>query len=90
MRHLMRHLTAVSLFCSMSTGLILASPALAQSNLLPEGQTLITLTVTERTRVGQDTLTADLRMSGRPRCGRCAEPDQSGHGRGAGGGPCGR
>jgi len=62
MRHLMRHLTAVSLFCSMSTGLILASPALAQSNLLPEGQTLITLTVTERTRVGQDTLTADLRI----------------------------
>ena len=58
----MRNSTAVSLMCSIVLGLILTAPASAQTSLLPEGQTLITLTVTERTRVGQDTLTADLRI----------------------------
>lgn len=58
----MRYLTAVSLFCSIAAAMTLAAPASAQTALLPEGQTLITLSVTERTRVGQDTLTADLRI----------------------------
>jgi uncharacterized protein len=63
---LLRFLTATSLFCSASL-LMMSGQALAQSgalvqSLLPEGQTLITLTVTERTRVGQDTLSADLRI----------------------------
>jgi predicted secreted protein len=66
MRPLLRFLTAASLFCSVSL-LMMSGHALAQSgplvqSLLPEGQTLITLTVTERTRVGQDTLSADLRI----------------------------
>ena len=65
-RPLLRFLTATSLFCSLSS-LMMSGQALAQSgplvqSLLPEGQTLITLTVTERTRVGQDTLSADLRI----------------------------
>jgi len=58
----MRTSTVVSLFCSVFAVMVLASPVSAQSTLLPEGQTLITLTVTERTRVGEDTLTADLRI----------------------------
>lgn len=62
MRHSTRFLTSTSLICSMLLGLMSGSTA-AQSTLpLPEGQTLITLTVTERARVGQDTLTADLRI----------------------------
>jgi predicted secreted protein len=63
---LLKFLTATSVFCSVSL-LMMSGQALAQSgplvqSLLPEGQTLITLTVTERTRVGQDTLSADLRI----------------------------
>jgi predicted secreted protein len=43
--------------------MLVSGSAAAQSSLpLPQGQTLITLTVTERARVGQDTLTADLRI----------------------------
>ncbi len=42
---------------------LLSGNALAQSiNLLPEGQTLITLSVTERLKVEQDTLVASLRI----------------------------
>lgn len=41
----------------------LAAPVSAQNiNLLPEGQTLITLSVTERVQVEQDTLIATLRV----------------------------
>lgn len=62
MRQSTRVLTSTSLICSMLLGLM-STGAAAQSSLpLPEGQTLITLTVTERARVGQDTLTADLRI----------------------------
>lgn len=65
-RSLLKFLTATLLICSASL-LMMSGQALAQSgsfvqSLLPEGQTLITLTVTERTRVGQDTLSADLRI----------------------------
>lgn len=52
--------STISLICC-ACWLMISAPAWAQS-LLPEGQTLITLTVTERTRVGQDTLSADLRI----------------------------
>jgi len=42
---------------------LLAAPVSAQNvNLLPEGQTLITLSVTERVQVEQDTLIATLRV----------------------------
>lgn len=42
---------------------LLSTSALAQDiNLLPEGQTLITLSVTERVKVEQDTLIATLRI----------------------------
>lgn len=42
---------------------LLAAPVSAQNiNLLPEGQTLITLSVTERVQVEQDTLVATLRV----------------------------
>lgn len=62
MRRSTRLLTSTSLICSILLGLASGS-VIAQNTLpLPEGQTLITLTVTERTRVGQDTLTADLRI----------------------------
>ncbi|MDO8908567.1 MAG: SIMPL domain-containing protein [Pseudohongiella sp.] len=63
MRQATRLLTSTSLICSMLLGLA-SGVASAQTpiTLLPEGQTLITLTLTERTRVGQDTLTADLRI----------------------------
>src|SRR5690606_19508862 len=62
MRQSTRLLTSTSLICSMLLGLM-SSSVLAQNTLpLPEGQTLITLTVTERARVGQDTLTADRRI----------------------------
>lgn len=62
MRQSTRLLTSTSIICSMLLGLVSGS-ALAQNTLpLPEGQTLITLSVTERARVGQDTLTADLRI----------------------------
>jgi predicted secreted protein len=63
MRQSTRLLTSTSLICSMLLGLASGvASAQSQATLLPEGQTLITLTVTERTRVGQDTLTADLRI----------------------------
>lgn len=58
----MQNSTALSLICSVFLSLVLTTPAFAQANLLPEGQTLVTLTVTERIRVGQDTLSADLRI----------------------------
>ncbi|MBU2097412.1 MAG: SIMPL domain-containing protein [Gammaproteobacteria bacterium] len=62
MRQSTKLLTSTSLICSMLLGLA-SGNVLAQNTLpLPEGQTLITLTVTERTRVGQDTLTAELRI----------------------------
>lgn len=60
MRQSARFLTSTSLICSILLG-FLSSSALAQT-LLPPGQTLITLEVTERARVGQDTLTATLRV----------------------------
>ena len=42
---------------------LLTVPVSAQNiNLLPEGQTLITLSVTERVQVEQDTLIATLRV----------------------------
>src|SRR5690606_39425319 len=42
---------------------LLPVQALAQDiNLLPEGQTLITLSITERVKVEQDTLIATLRI----------------------------
>ena len=47
---------------------MLSSHTLAQDiNLLPEGQTLITLSVTERINVEQDTLIATLRIEGENR-----------------------
>lgn len=47
------------LYCSL-----IALPAFAQqgAGILPEGQTLLTLSVTERARVEQDTLVATLRI----------------------------
>lgn len=47
----------------LSTTLLLSAPAAAQDiQLLPEGQTLVSLSVTERTKVPQDTLHASLRI----------------------------
>lgn len=62
MRQSIRFLTSASLICSMLLTVVSASVFAQNSLPLPEGQTLITLTVTERMRVGQDTLTADLRI----------------------------
>lgn len=62
MRQSTRHSTSISVICSILLA-VFSVGAFAQNTLpLPQGQTLITLTVTERTRVGQDTLTADLRI----------------------------
>ena len=56
----MRH-TAIPLVALLAS--LLAAPVSAQNiNLLPEGQTLITLSVTERVQVEQDTLIATLRV----------------------------
>lgn len=47
----------------LATSLLFTSPAMAQEiTLLPEGQTLITLAVTERVQAQQDTLQASLRI----------------------------
>lgn len=55
----MRFLSAALL----SATLLVTSPASAQDiQLLPEGQTLVSLSVTERTKVPQDTLRASLRI----------------------------
>jgi predicted secreted protein len=52
-----------SLALSLVAALIISSPAAAQEiQLLPEGQTLIALSVTERMSVPQDTLHASLRI----------------------------
>lgn len=48
--------------CALSLGLIALSASAQDINLLPEGQTLITLSVTERVSVEQDTLIATLRI----------------------------
>lgn len=56
----MRH-TAIPLVALLAS--LLAAPVSAQNiNLLPEGQTLITLSVTERVQVEQDTLIGTLRV----------------------------
>jgi predicted secreted protein len=48
---------------ALLASLLIVPPAAAQNiNLLPEGQTLITLSVTERVQVEQDTLIATLRV----------------------------
>lgn len=66
MRPITKFLTATSLICCTSllfmTGQVFAQTGSLVPSLLPEGQTLISLTVTERIRVGQDTLSADLRI----------------------------
>lgn len=47
----------------LATSLLLSTPVAAQDiQLLPEGQTLVTLSVTERMTVAQDTLHASLRI----------------------------
>jgi predicted secreted protein len=56
-------LTAATLLMSLVVYLPLSAPVQAQNiNLLPEGQTLITLAITERVNVAQDTLVATLRI----------------------------
>lgn len=47
----------------IATSLLTAAPAIAQEyQLLPEGQTMLTLSVTERVQAQQDTLHASLRI----------------------------
>jgi predicted secreted protein len=56
-------LSAATLLISVVIYLLSSVPVQAQSiNLLPEGQTLITLAITERVNVAQDTLIAILRI----------------------------
>lgn len=59
----MKSIHILMLTSALMLPVAIMSPALAQDiNLLPEGQTLITLSVTERISVEQDTLTATLRI----------------------------
>lgn len=58
----------------LTAALLITTPAIAQEiQLLPEGQTLIALSVTERMNVPQDTLHASLRIEGKDKSAKALQ-----------------